>query len=72
MNQQEKRLFDLFIKESFNNDVLVRELRLSDAEVVYLQQSFPNAEISCIATTKPQEKRWYKVKLQAAKVPQYV
>ncbi|AXI09727.1 hypothetical protein CV093_13455 [Oceanobacillus sp. 143] len=72
MKQQDKQKFDSFLKESFKNDVVVRELRLSDPEVGYLQQSFPNAEISSISKNKQQDKQWYKVTLQKAQIPQHV
>ncbi|RDW16376.1 hypothetical protein CWR48_17180 [Oceanobacillus arenosus] len=72
LKQQDKMRFDNFLKESFKNDVLVRELRLSRPEVDYLQQSFPNAAISCLTTNNQQEKHWYKVELQTVHAPQYV
>lgn len=64
MTIQEKQDFERFLKESFENDVCIRELRLSDDELHYLKELMPKAEAIEIPGSVCQDgKRWYEIKL---------
>jgi len=65
LKQHEYLCFDKFLKDSFKDDIVTRELRLSDYEVNHIQQSYPNANITILVNDKVPGKNWYEVKLQS-------
>ena len=57
--------YDQFLEESFNDGKVYRELRLSLAELKYLKEKYPNAQISKSLHPKSKDgKAWYNVRLQ--------
>ncbi len=63
MTIQKKKDFEWFLKESFENGISTRELRLSDDELQYLKELMPNADIREMPDSYCSDgKRWYEVK----------
>lgn len=56
--------FDEFLSESFANDQVVRELRLSQEELMYVKKKYPNASFKVVSTEEAVNgKVWYEVNL---------
>lgn len=65
MTSQEKRRFERIFLESFENDISVRELRLSDEELQHLGEFIPRAEIREMPVPVCSDgKKWYEVSLR--------
>lgn len=63
MNNQKKKDFERFLKESFENGISTRELRLSDDELQYLGELMPKAEVREMSDAVCSDgRRWYEVK----------
>lgn len=63
MVKTEVERFEDFLSNSFQ-EVLCRELRLSNEELEYLKKRFPKANIERMRTDEsPDDKHWYLVKL---------
>lgn len=62
MTNEEIKQFECFLEDSFANDTLSRELRLSDEQKEYLNNYFPKACIEEMAVESCKDgKRWYLV-----------
>lgn len=56
--------FKDFLLESFSNGISVRELRLSEEEVHYIQNMYPQAEVTKgDVSDSPDGRVWYKIAL---------
>jgi hypothetical protein len=61
---KERERFEAFLEESFDNDIIVRELRLSADEKEYLLGRFPKAHLTRMPGNGFDDgKEWYEVKL---------
>jgi hypothetical protein len=59
---QEKMEFIRFLEKSFENDINIRELRLSDDELRYLKELMPRADVREMPDADCSDgKRWYEV-----------
>lgn len=64
MTIQEKKNFESFLKKSFEDDIYIRELRLSDDELQCLRELMPKADTRAMPDSDCSDgKRWYEVKL---------
>lgn len=65
--------FEDFLYESFSDGIYSRELRLSDSEVNFMKEKFPNMKIETLADPKnrslqeDENKKWYKVSIASKK-----
>jgi hypothetical protein len=56
--------FEEFLSESFEDDIYVRELRLSDEEVEYVKEKYPRARLKkCQTDQNSDGKAWYEINL---------
>lgn len=56
--------FEGFLSESFEDDIFVRELRLSDEEVEYVKEKYPRALLKkCQTDQNSDGKAWYEINL---------
>jgi hypothetical protein len=63
---KETKKFEEFLTESFEDDIYVRELRLSDEEVEYVREKYPRARLKkCQTPDSLDGKCWYEINLLA-------
>lgn len=64
MTGDKQEQFEFFVAKSFENGVMLRELRLSNEEREYLQGKYPKASFKRILSPEYADgKAWYEVKL---------
>jgi hypothetical protein len=62
MTNEKMKQFEQFLLESFENDITIRELRLSEEELSYLKKFFPRAIVRIMPYEVCEDgKRWYEV-----------
>ncbi|HEX3029100.1 MAG TPA: hypothetical protein VHT34_07325 [Clostridia bacterium] len=65
MTSIEVNEFERFLQESFDGDVLTRELRLSSEEKEMVQSKYPGACFSIIPSKEYQDgKQWYEIAIK--------
>ncbi|ASK61947.1 hypothetical protein CFK37_07130 [Virgibacillus phasianinus] len=66
MNRQKDKRFDEFLSESFKDGACVRELRLTNAELQYVQLKFPKSKVTKLPETSDHspKKIWYEVRIR--------
>lgn len=64
MTANDIEVFKKFLEESFENDIVARELRLSNEEVKYLKKIYPRASVRKMPFSKCSDgKLWFEVRL---------
>lgn len=65
MNLQKDKQFDDFLSDSFKDGACVRELRLTNAELKYVQLKFPKSRVKKLPETSKYtpKKRWYEIRI---------
>ena len=64
MTGDKQEQFEFFVAKSFENGVMLRELRLSNQEREYLQDKYPKASFKRVLSPEYADgKAWYEVKL---------
>lgn len=62
MNDYDIKKFERFLLDSFEDGIQNRELRLSEREVIYLKEKFPDAKVQkCLGRVCTDGKEWYEV-----------
>lgn len=64
-----RKQFENFLRDSFGNGVVVRELRLSDAEVEYMRANYPAATLQRTGVQESTDGRyWYEITFSSLSV----
>lgn len=66
MSRQSYKKFDEFLLESFKDGACIRELRLTNEELKYVQLKFPKSKVTKIpeTTDRTPKKIWYEVRIK--------
>lgn len=64
MSSHTMETFERFLAESFADGVKSRELRLSEAQLVYVQTKYPTAQCKpCVSRQYSDDKAWFEISL---------
>ncbi|ASN03950.1 hypothetical protein [Virgibacillus necropolis] len=66
MNHQKDKRFDEFLSDSFKDGACIRELRLTNAELKYVQLKFPKSKVTKLPESRNRtpKKLWYEIRIK--------